>query len=153
MIFIDFVNNDPDENEAKKLVKKINNMTNQDPNIRALESYFSIHEETSKTLAMMFYKFLNSKGEVSVETHRTKVDFDIGENSFSVIGYSGKGGRKCFLQLNTDFDVTKVSGLLVEDRVRPNMKKKGSLGNERYEVFLQNEQQMKKLITFLDGKL
>ncbi len=153
LIFIDYINNNPEEESAKKIVRKINGLTSQDPNVREIESYFSTHEELSKNLGMTFYEFLKSKGSVSVKAYRTKLSYQIGTHTFSAIGYSGRVGRKCFLQINTDIDVTNIPDMITDDRVRETGKKKGSLGNERYEVFIQNDSQMQRLVSFLDDKI
>lgn len=76
--------------------------------------------------------------------------------TFSVIGIGGKGGRKSLLQINTDIDVTPLLSqkkLLLEDRIRPNKKKKGSLGNERYEVWFRDINDMSAFCNYIKDKL
>ncbi len=130
-------------------------LTNQDPNIREIEAYFSNQEETSKVFALTLYQFLKEKDDATIlKAHRTKIAFNFAKGSFTGIGYSGKIGRKYFLQINTDFDITSLSELVFEDRFRGvGVKMKGSLGNERYEIFFQNQEQLRIFINFLETQL
>jgi uncharacterized protein (DUF2252 family) len=57
------------------------------------------------------------------------------------------------LQINTNFDVTNNTFLLIDDRLRNNGSKKGSLGNERFEVFIQNENQLDKFIEEITSQI
>ena len=63
------------------------------------------------------------------------------------------------MQINTDFDIINIPSLVFDDRFNEKYlrekdgKPKGSLGKERFEVFIQNEEQLEKLISFLREKI
>ena len=70
------------------------------------------------------------------------------------MGFGGKGPRKSFLQINTDIDeITFGENLTIDDRIRPGAKKKGSLGVERYEVYLKNENEVYKMFETIKEKI
>jgi hypothetical protein len=134
LFFYDYLNSDPDdliEKENTEKIKKIENFG---------------HKEESKKLYTIFWDFLKTKGDVEISVHSTKIGFKTNTSTFSLIGHNGKSGRKCLLQINTNFDVTNNNALITDDRIRSDGSKKGSLGNERYEVFIQNEIQLNKFI-------
>jgi len=41
---------------------------------------------------------------------------------------------------------------IVDDRVRPKRKKKGSIGSERYEVFITTEDELMKFLSIIENK-
>ena len=41
----------------------------------------------------------------------------------------------------------------MEDRIRPEKKKKGSLGTERYEVFIRDEEELVKYLSIVEQHL
>lgn len=57
------------------------------------------------------------------------------------------------LQINTNIDVSMMNEVRFEDRVRPEQKKKGSLGTERYEVYIRNEEDIKLFCNFITDKV
>jgi hypothetical protein len=156
LIFVDYINNDPDEEKIEgtntKKIQQIKVIANQDPDLFEIDRFFNLRPE-AKEAFIYFYNFLKAKGEVIIEPYQTKMKVTYGKQTFSVIGYGAKTGRKSILQINTDIDVMKVKNIEVEDRIRPNQKKKGSLGNERYEVFIKSLEEMKKFIDFINDKL
>src|SRR5690606_36300783 len=93
----------------------------------------------------------NNLGEISIEVQTTKIKVIFGNQTFSVIGYAGKTGRKCFLVFNTNIKEVISLGEIVDDRVRPNAKKKGSLGSERYEVYVTSEQELMNFLTIIEN--
>ncbi|NJM78487.1 MAG: hypothetical protein HC854_00505 [Flavobacterium sp.] len=44
-------------------------------------------------------------------------------------------------------------GKIVDDRVRPKSKKKGSIGSERYELFLTTEQELMRFISIIEKSI
>jgi len=152
LFFYDYLNNNPDDENAEK-IKTIKKVIEGKPIISEIDMFFNVKQE-AKRLFLMFKDFLEVKGNVKVEIQQTKIKLitESGE-TFSCIGYGGKTGRKYFLQINTDIDVTKVSELLFDDRIRPDGKKKGSIGTERYEVFIQNESQLSNFMNFIADKI
>ena len=76
-----------------------------------------------------------------------------------MVSKNGKGTWRAFLQINTNFDISNVPELVFDDRFNQKYlkekdgKPKGSLGKERYEVFIQNEKQLENLISFLRDKI
>lgn len=68
-----------------------------------------------------------------------------------MIGYAGKTGRKCFLVINTDINQVIELGEIVDDRIRPNRKKKGSIGSERYEIFITTEEQLMNFLSIIEN--
>ena len=98
----------------------------------------------------MFLEYIKSKGDVELEFQQSKIKAKTKTQSFSVIGYGGKTGRKSILQINTNIDVTNLKKIIIDDRYRgEGVKMKGSLGSERYEVFIRNEDEMKHFCDFI----
>lgn len=158
LIFIDYINNDPDdvkiENLNTKKINDIKNIINQDPEYFEIDRFFSLKPE-SKDVFMTFLDYLKSSGNVELVFQQSKIKVRIKNQSFSVIGYGGKTGRKSVLQVNTNIDVTDLrNSLIIDDRFRGvGVKKKGSLGSERYEVYIKNEDEIKLLCNFLNRKI
>ena len=152
LFLYDYLNNNPDDENAEK-IKTIKKVIEGKPIISEIDMFFNVKQE-AKRLFLIFKDFLEVKGNVKVEIQQTKIKLitESGE-TFSCIGYGGKTGRKYFLQINTDIDITKVSELLFDDRIRPNGKKKGSIGSERYEVFIQNDSQLSNFMNFIADKI
>ncbi len=157
LIFIDYVNNDPDdvkiENANTKKVNEIKNIINQDPEYFEIDRFFSLKAE-SKEAFMIFLGYLKSKGNVDLEFQQSKIKAKVNANSFSIIGYGGKTGRKSILQINTNIDVTDLKDIIIDDRYRgEGVKMKGSLGSERYEVFIRNEEEVNAFCDFIKVKI
>ncbi|MFQ3598237.1 MAG: hypothetical protein SNJ55_03145 [Chloroherpetonaceae bacterium] len=152
LFLYDYLNNSPDDENAEK-IKTIKKVIDGKPIVSDVDMFFNVKQE-AKRLFLMFKEFLETKGDTQIEVQQTKIKVKAQNGqTFSCIGYGGKTGRKYFLQVNTDIDVTQVLGLLVEDRIRPSGKKKGSIGSERYEVFIQNESQLYSLMNFIADKI
>lgn len=148
LFFYDYLNGDPDdliEKENTEKIKKIEKVINGQSILSETDIYFG-HKEESKKLYTLFYDFLKAKGEVEISVQSTKIGLKANNSTFSLIGHNGKSGRKCLLQINTNFDVTNNTFLLTDDRLRNDGSKKGSLGNERFEVFIQNKNQLNKFM-------
>lgn len=156
LIFIDYINNDPDEEKIEALntkkIKQIGLIAQQDPDIYEIDRYFNLKIEAKEAFTF-FYNFLKTKTEVVLEPQQSKMKVICKTQKFSAIGYGAKTGRKMILQINTNIDVTTIKNVEVEDRVRPNQKKKGSLGSERYEIFIKSLEEIKILTDFLEDKL
>jgi hypothetical protein len=153
LLLIDYINNDPDdliekENAAK--LQKIKHIIDNKPELADVESFLYGKEE-AKRLFKIFYEYLKNIGDVSVEAQASKIKIIFGNQTFSVIGYAGKTGRKCFLVINSDIDAVSTLGDIVDDRVRPGEKKKGSIGSERYEIFLTTEDELFRLLTIIEN--
>lgn len=58
--------------------------------------------------------------------------------------------RKCFLVKNTNIGKVTTLGEIVNERVRPNGKKKGSIGSERCEVFLTTKEELLKFLLIIE---
>lgn len=158
LIFIDYINNDPDdvkiENSNTKKINKIKKIISQEPEIYEIEQYFGNYLE-SKELFLIFLDLLKSKDNVQLDFKQTKIGIKINNNSFSVIRGGGKEIRKSILQINTEIDVTTMKNFIqIDDRYRGDGKKmKGSLGLERYEVFFRNNEEMNKFWNFIKDKI
>jgi hypothetical protein len=156
LFLIDYVNNDPDEDEKKNAekIKKIKKIIDDKDELSEIEIFFH-KKEKSKLYFEKFYNFLTGFGDVIVKIHQTNISLKIKGRSFSVIPNNGNGKWKAFLQINTDLDVTKMLSLIFDDRFDEKYlkekggKPKGSLGKERFEVFIQNDQQLEKFIYFI----
>lgn len=153
LLLIDYLNNDPDdliekENAAK--LQKIKNIIDNRPELADVEAFLYGKEE-AKRLFKMFYEHLKNLGEISLEAQASKIKVVFGHQTFSVIGYAGKTGKNCFLVINTNIDEVTSLGEIVDDRVRPNGKKKGSIGSERYEVFLTTEEELMKFLLIIEN--
>ena len=157
LIFIDYVNNDPDdikiESENTKKINEIKNIISQDPEMFEIDRFFGLREE-SKVSFIMFLNLLKLKGSVELGFSQTKIAVKVNNATFSAISSGGKGGRKTILQINTNFDVSSSPNLVIDDRYRgEGVKQKGSLGLERFEVFLRNGEEIKEFYDFIKAKI
>ncbi|OYQ45311.1 hypothetical protein CHU92_02065 [Flavobacterium cyanobacteriorum] len=153
LLLIDYLNNDPDdliEKENAVKLQKIKNIIDNRPELADVEAFLYGKEE-AKRLFKIFYEHLKNLGEISVEAQASKIKVVFGNQTFSVIGYAGKTGKKCFLVINTNLDEVISLGEIVDDRVRPDGKKKGSIGSERYEVFLTTEEELMKFLLIIEN--
>ena len=158
LIFIDYINNDPDdikiENTNTKKINEIKNIIAQDPEMYEIEQFFGKYI-AGKEVFLLFLKFLKTKGNVELDFKQTKIGIQVGNATFSIVRQGGQGGRKSILQINTDFDVNSLADeIQFDDRDRgEGQKKKGSLGLERYEVFFRNSEEMQTFINFAKSKI
>jgi hypothetical protein len=156
LIFIDYINNDPDdvkiESIDSKKVRLVKEIINQDPDLYEIDRFFNLKQD-SKDVFIMLYDWLKTLGEVTVKPQQVLIKLIFDKHSFSGIGYAGKVASRQILQINTNINLTDVEGLLVEDRVREGQKKKGSLASERYEVRIRNRQEMEKMIEVLKSRI
>ncbi len=153
LLLIDYLNNDPDdliEKENAKKLQKIKNIIDNKPDLADVEAFLYGKDE-AKRLFKIFYEYLKNIGEVSVEAQASKIKISFGQETFSIIGYVGKTGRKCFLVINTNIDAVTPLGEIVDDRIRPNGKKKGSIGTERYEVFITTDNELLKFLSIIEN--
>ena len=153
LLLIDYLNNDPDdliEKENAVKLQKIKNIIDTKPELADAESFLYGKEE-AKRLFKIFYEYLKNIGDVTVEAQSSMIKVTFGNQTFSVIGYAGKTGRKCFLVINSDIDAVTALGEIVDDRVRPGEKKKGSIGSERYELFLTTEDELLRFLTIIEN--
>lgn len=155
LLLIDYLNNDPDElleKENTEKIKKIKEILGESKENFFDKFFFKLPE--AKRLFYIKYHFLKKLGKVESEVQQTKIKLRIFDSTFSVIGFGGKTGRKSHLQINTDIDeVIGLNDIIIEDRIRPGKKKKGSLGIERYEVFIRNEEELVKYLTIVEKHL
>ncbi|PKQ69915.1 PDDEXK family nuclease [Raineya orbicola] len=156
LIFIDYLNNDPDEERIENLnsqkVRLVKEIVNQDPDIYEIDRFFNL-KQASKELFIDFYNWLKQRGEVTITPTQSYLKVIFGNHTFSAIGYAGKVGSKQVLQINTNIDLTNVSGLLVQDRVREGKKKKGSLAPERFEIRLRNKEELNLMLKSIQEKI
>ncbi len=159
LLLIDYLNNDPlelIEKENTEKLKKIKAITDNKPvndNITEVDMFFHKKDE-AKRLFLIFFELLKSIAITEMVVQQTKVKVEINDQSFSVIGFSGTGPRKAFLQINTDIEEVKcLTNIDIDDRVRPGAKKKGSLGTERYEVYLKTEEEVYKMFDEIKNKI
>ena len=154
LLLIDYINNDPDdliEKENAEKLKKIKNIIENKKSLYADVEAFLYGKEEAQRLFKIFYESLNTSKETTLEVQATKIKVGIPNQSFSIQGYAGKTGRKCFLLINTDINEVTELGSIVDDRIRPGKKKKGSIGNERYEVFITTEEQLIQFISIIEN--
>ncbi len=154
LLLIDYINNDPDdliEKENAEKLKRIKNIIDNKKSILEDAEAFLYGKKEAKRLFKIFYEYLNNLKATSVDVQASKIKISFGKQSFSVIGYAGKTGRKCFLVINTDINDVIELGSIVDDRFRPNGKKKGSIGSERYEVFITTEQELMNFLTIIEN--
>jgi hypothetical protein len=154
LLLIDYLNNDPEdlvEKENSEKIRKIKSIIDNKPELADADAFLFGMEE-AKRLFKLFYEYLKNLGEVGVEVQATKIKVRFGRHTFSIIGYAGKTGRKCFLVINTNIDaVSKVLKEIIDDRVRLGGKKKGSIGSERYEVFITTEGELYKFLSIIEA--
>lgn len=154
LLLIDYLNNDPDdliEKENAEKLRKIKSIIDNSKSVLEDADSFLYGKTEAKRLFKIFFEYLNNLGEISLEVQTTKIKVIFGSQTFSVIGYAGKTGRKCFLVINTNIKEVISLGEIVDDRVRPNAKKKGSLGSERYEVYITSEQELMNFLTIIES--
>ena len=160
LLLVDYINNDPDDEEKQNTekIKRIKKIIDGKDELSEIEMFF-YKKERSKLFFDKFFNFLNGFGEVDLKINQTNISLKNKKTSFSIIPNNGSGKWKAFLQINTAFDIANVSSLVFDDRFSEKYlkekggKPKGSLGKERYEVFIQNEEQLEKLISFLREKI
>ena len=158
LIFIDYINNDPDdlkiETTNTKKINEIKNIIAQEPEMYEIEQFFGKYV-ASKEIFLLFLKFLKAKGSVELDFKQTKIGVKIANETFSIIRAGGQGTRKSILQINTDIDVGFLSGeIQYDDRDRgEGQKRKGSLGLERYEVFFRNSEEMQIFWNFIKEQI
>jgi hypothetical protein len=158
LIFIDYINNDPDdikiENANTKKINEIKNIIAQDPEIFEIEQFFGKYI-AGKEVFLLFLKFLKTKNNLEFDFKQTRIRVKVANSTLSIVRQGGQGRRKSILQINTDVDVTSLSNeIQVDDRVRDDgQKKKGSLGLERYEVFFRNSEEIQIFWDFIKDKI
>ena len=153
LLLIDYLNNDPDdllEKENAVKLQKIKNIIDNKPELADAESFLYGKEE-AKRVFKIFYEYLKKLGNVIVEAQSSKIKVTFGNQIFSIVGYAGKTGRKCFLVINSDIDAVTALGEIVDDRVRLGEKKKGSIGSERYELFLTTEDELLRFLSIIEN--
>jgi hypothetical protein len=160
LFLIDYINNDPDNEEKQNTekIRRIKKIIDGKDELSEIEIFF-YKKEKSKQFFEKFHNFLTGFGNVEVKINQTNISLKIRDFSFSVIPNNGSGKWKAFLQINTDFDISNISSLVFDDRFSEKYlkekggKPKGSLGKERFEVFVQNDKQLEDLILFLREKI
>ena len=135
-----------------KKIKQIGSLIQQDPDLYEIDRYFNLKSKAKEAFTF-FYNFLKNKSDVTIEPQQSKMKIIFNNHTFSAIGYGAKVGRRMILQINTNIDVTSLKDIETEDRIRPGQKKKGSLGNERYEIYIKNIKEMEILTEFLNERL
>ncbi|MCD4746182.1 MAG: hypothetical protein K8R58_07770 [Bacteroidales bacterium] len=154
LLLIDYINNDPDdliEKENAEKLRKIKNIIENEKSLYADVDAFLFGKEEAQRLFKIFFESLNKLKKATLEVQATKIKIGFKNETFSVIGYAGKTGKKCFLVINTNINQVVELGEIVDDRVRPNMKKKGSIGSERYEVFITTENELLKFLKIIEN--
>jgi len=152
LLLIDYLNNDPDDiiaRENSEKLKKIKSIIDIKPELADVESFLYGKEE-AKRLFKIFYEYLKKLDEVYVQAQASKIKLEFGSETFSIIGYVGKTGRKSFLVINTNIDEITSMGQIVDDRIRPGKKMKGSIGSERYEVFITTEDELMNMLSIIE---
>jgi len=158
LIFIDYINNDPDdlkiETTNTKKINEIKNIIAQDPEMFEIEQFFGKYV-AGKEVFLLFLKYLKTKGSVELDFKQTKIGVKIADTTFSIVRAGGQGTRKSILQINTDIDVSSLfAEIQFDDRDRGDgQKRKGSLGLERYEVFFRNSEDMQTFWDFIKEKV
>lgn len=160
LFLVDYINNDPDDEEKQNTekIRKIKKIIDEKDDFSEIEIFF-YKKEKSKLFFEKFFNFLSGFGNVDLKINQTNISLKMKNSSFSIIPNNGGGKWKAFLQINTDFDITKIPLLVFDDRFNEKYlkekggKPKGSLGKERYEVFIQKEEQLENLISFLREKI
>jgi hypothetical protein len=163
LIFIDYINNDPDdikiETTNTKKINEIKNIIAQDPEMYEIEQFFGKYI-AGKEVFLLFLKFLKTKGNVELDFKQTKIAVKTSRATFSIVRAGGQGTRKTILQINTDIDVSSLSNKIqFDDRydekytTAKNGKPKGSIGLERNEVYFKNSEEMQSFCDFLKTKI
>jgi hypothetical protein len=158
LIFIDYLNNDPDDIKIEmantKKINEIKDIISKDPELFKIDRFFGLMKE-SENAFILFFDFLKSKGKVEIDIQQTKIKVRINNTTFSVIKNGGQGLKKSILQINTSIDIVNLDKkIITDDRYRgEGVKMKGSLGNERFEVFFRNEDEIKEFCEYINDKI
>lgn len=160
LFLVDYINNDPDDEEKQNTekIKKIKKIIDGKDDFSEIGMFF-YKKEKSKLFFEKFFNFLTGFGNVDTRINQTNISLKIKNSSFSIIPNNGGGKWRAFLQINTDYDVSIIPLLVFDDRFNERYlkekggKPKGSLGKERYEVFIQNDEQLENLISFLRERI
>jgi hypothetical protein len=158
LIFIDYVNNDPDdikiESAKTKKIREIKDIIAQDPELVEINQYFGLSIQ-GRDAFLTFHNFLKNKGKVSVEVQQSKIRVICNGKTFSVVKMGGQGIRKAILQINTNINIeTLNNNVQRDDRFRGLGKKmKGSLGTERYELFFRDMSEVQIFCAFIEDKV
>lgn len=153
LLLIDYLNNDPDdliEKENAEKIKKIRSIIDNKPELADADS-FLFGKEEAKRLFRIFYEYLKNIGDVQLDVQASKIKVSFGGQGFSIIGYAGKTGRKCHLVINTNIERVKIMENRFDDRMRTGGKMKGSIGTERYEVFITTEDDLFELLKIIES--
>lgn len=152
LLLIDYLNNDPEdliEKENAEKIKKIKSIIDAKPELTDADSFLYGKEE-AKRLFRIFYEYLKNLKDVQLEVQASKIKLGFAGETFSIIGYAGKTGRKCHLVINTNLEEVKIMRDRIDDRMRANGKMKGSIGSERYEVFITTEDDIFELLKIIE---
>ncbi|MDR1848097.1 MAG: hypothetical protein LBR17_08310 [Bacteroidales bacterium] len=158
LIFIDYINNDPDdikiETTNTKKINEIKNIITQDPEMYEIEQFFGKYT-ASKEVFFLLFKYIKTTGNVELDFKQTKIAVKTANTTFSIIRKGGQGTRKSVLQVNTNIDICSLSDKIqIDDRIRgEGQKMKGSLGLERYEVFFRDREEIQIFWDFIKTKL
>jgi len=157
LIFIDYINNDPDdvkiENVNTKKINEIKNIISQDPELFEIDRFFGLLTASRETF-LLFLNFLKTNSAVELDFKQTKIGIKTAKTTFSAIKRGGKGGRKTILQINTNIDVSNLNtSIQIDDRFRESGKKKGSLGLERFEVYIRNDEETRLFCEFIKNEI
>lgn len=137
------------EKENAEKIRRIKSIIDNKPELADVDS-FLFGKEEAQSLFRIFYESLKKISDVGLEVQSSKIKVIFNKETFSIIGYAGKTGRKCFLVINTNIHAIVELGDIVDDRVRPGKKRKGSIGGERYEVFITTEDDLLKMLSVID---
>ncbi len=155
LFLIDYLNNDPDDllealNTEK--IKKIKAIIENKAESTLSETDIFFHKfDKSKLLFNIFFNFLKELNTVKVQVNQNTVRLFTEKNhTFSVLRFTGKGQKKSLLRIDTDLKIDIVDGLKIEDRMKEDGTSKGSMGVERYQVYISNENQLANFITAIE---
>ena len=89
------------EKENAEKIRRIKSIIDNKPELADVDS-FLFGKEEAQSLFRIFYESLKKISDVGLEVQSSKIKVIFNKETFSIIGYAGKTGRKCFLVINTN---------------------------------------------------
>ena len=157
LFLVDYLNNDPDDlieaNNTEKIKKIKDIIDNKNVSITEIDMFF-YKLEKAKTYYSYFIQKLKSFSKVTEQVNKSTIRvFAENELTFSIIGFTGKGQKRCILRIDTNIENIKTLNLKFDDRMKINGKLKGSIGAERFQVYINKQEELDKLIDLIKGKV
>jgi hypothetical protein len=156
LVLIEYLNNDPETEELENTekIKKIKAIIENKDAVKVTEIDMFFHKlEKAKSFYIEFIEnlktFTNIKEQINKLTIKILTDEGI---SLSISGFTGKGQKKCILRIDTDIENISKTSLKFDDRKMANGKLKGSIGSERFQVYINSTDELNEIINLIKNE-